>query len=64
MVINKFTKWIEYKPIVKYKVAKVIGFIQDIMNRFGMPNRVLIDLGSMFTTIEFKPKHKTMESTL
>jgi transposase InsO family protein len=29
-------------------------FIQDIMQRFGMPNRVIIDLGSPFTTIEFK----------
>jgi hypothetical protein len=54
MAIDKFTKWIEYKPLVKYSTAKVVEFIQKIMHRFGMPNRVITDLGSPFTAIEFK----------
>jgi hypothetical protein len=52
-VIHKFTKWIEYKPLVKYSAAKAVEFIQDIMHRFGIPNRVIIDLGSPFTSIKF-----------
>jgi hypothetical protein len=54
MAIDKFTKWIEYKPLVKYSAAKAVEFIQDIMHRFGIPNRVIIDLGSPFMAIEFK----------
>jgi transposase InsO family protein len=54
VAIDKFTKWIEYKPLVKYSAAKAVEFIQDIMHRFGMPNRVITDLGSPFTAIEFK----------
>ena len=54
VAIDKFTKWIEYKPLVKYSAAKVIEFIQDIMHRFGMPNRVITDLGSPSMAVEFK----------
>jgi transposase InsO family protein len=44
----------EYKPLVKYSATKAVEFIQDIMHRFGIPNRIIIDLGSPFTAIEFK----------
>jgi transposase InsO family protein len=54
VAIDKFTKWIVYKPLVKYSAAKAIEFIQDIMHHFGMPNRVITNLGSPFTAIEFK----------
>ena len=49
VAIDKFTKWIEYKPLTKYSAAKAVEFIQDIMHRFGMPNRIITDLGSPFT---------------
>jgi hypothetical protein len=54
VVVDKFTKWIKYKPLVKYSAAKVVEFVQDIMHRFGIPNRVITNLGSAFTTIEFR----------
>jgi hypothetical protein len=54
VAIDKFTKWIEYKPLMKYSATKAVEFIQDIMHRFGMTNRVITDLGSPFTAIEFK----------
>jgi hypothetical protein len=54
VAIDKFTKWIEYKPLVKYSTAKAVEFIQDIMHRFGMPNQVIMNLGSPFMAIEFK----------
>jgi hypothetical protein len=54
VAIDKSTKWIEYKPLVKYSATKAVEFIQEIMNLFGMPNRVITDLGSPFTTIEFR----------
>jgi hypothetical protein len=54
VAIDKFTKWIEYKPLIKYSTAKAVEFIQDIMHCFGIPNRIIIDLGSPFIAIEFK----------
>jgi transposase InsO family protein len=54
VAIDKFTKWIEYKLLIKYSAAKVVEFIQDIMHRFGIPNRVITDLGSPFTAIKFR----------
>ena len=54
MAIDKFIKWIEYKPLIKFGLAKAVVFIQDIMHRFVMPNQIITDLGSSFTAIEFK----------
>jgi hypothetical protein len=51
--IDKFTKWIEYKPIASLTLAKAVEFIQDIMFRFGIPNNIITDLGSNFTSSEF-----------
>jgi hypothetical protein len=54
VAVDKFTKWIECKPLVKYSATKAVKFIQDIMHCFGIPNRVITDLGFPFTSTEFK----------
>jgi len=54
VAIDKFTKWIEYKPLIKFNATKTVEFMQDIMYHFGMPNRITANLGSPFTTIEFR----------
>jgi ribonuclease HI len=53
VAIDKFTKWIEYKPIASLTSAKVVEFIQDIIFRFGIPNSIITDLGSNFTSSKF-----------
>jgi transposase InsO family protein len=53
VVIDKFTKWIECKPIASLTLAKAVEFIQDIIFRFGIPNSIITDLGSNFTSSEF-----------
>jgi predicted choloylglycine hydrolase len=53
VAIDKFTKWIEYKPIASLTSAKAVEFIQEIMFRFGIPNNIITDLGSNFTSLEF-----------
>jgi hypothetical protein len=35
VAIDKFTKWIEYKPIAKLTPDQVVDFISDILHRFG-----------------------------
>jgi len=49
VVINKFNKWIEVKPVMATTTAKAAEFIEDISHRFGVPNRIITDLGTSFT---------------
>jgi hypothetical protein len=44
VAIDKFTKWIEYKPIAKLTPDRVVDFISDILHRFGFPNTIITDL--------------------
>ena len=37
VAVDKFTKWIECKPIVKISSDRVVDFISDIIHRFGFP---------------------------
>jgi ribonuclease HI/transposase InsO family protein len=53
VAIDKFTKWIEFKPISSLTSAKAVEFIQDIIFRFGIPSSIITDLGSNFTSSEF-----------
>jgi hypothetical protein len=53
VAIDKFTKWIKYKPIASLTSAKVVEFIMEIMFRFGIPNNIITDLRSNFTISKF-----------
>jgi transposase InsO family protein len=53
VAIDKFTKWIKYKPIAKLTLDRVVDFISDILHRFGFPNTIITDLGSSFTANQF-----------
>ena len=53
IAIDKFTKWIEVKPVSTTSAAKAAEFIEEMTHRFGVPNRIITDLGSYFTGLEF-----------
>jgi IS30 family transposase len=53
VVIDKFTKWIEYKPITKLSTDRVVSFICDILHRLGISNTIIMDLGSNFHSHQF-----------
>ena len=53
VVIDKFTKWIKVKPVTATTAAKAAEFIEEISHRFGVPNRIITDLGTLFTGCEF-----------
>jgi hypothetical protein len=53
VAIDKFTKWIEYKPIAKLTPGRVVDFISDILHRFSFPNTIITDLGSNFAANRF-----------
>ena len=53
VAIDKFTKWIEVKPVTATTAAKAAEFIEEISHRFGVPNRIITDLGTSFMGSEF-----------
>ena len=53
VAIDNFTKWIEVKPVSTTSAAKAAEFIQETTHRFGVPNRIITDLGTSFTGLEF-----------
>jgi hypothetical protein len=53
VAIDKFTKWIEYKPISKLTPDRAADFICDILHRFGFANTIIMDLGTNFIAHQF-----------
>jgi hypothetical protein len=53
VAIDKFTKWIEYKPITMLSADRVVTFICDILHHFGFPNTIITVLGSNFHSHQF-----------
>ena len=46
VAVDKFTKWIEAKPIKKSDGQTVITFFQDIIYRYGDPQSIITDTGT------------------
>jgi transposase InsO family protein len=50
VAINKFTKWPEAYPVVKIDKHSALKFIRGITSRFRVPNRIITDNGTQFTS--------------
>jgi transposase InsO family protein len=60
VAMDKFSKWIEARPITNQRAEQVVSFFTDIIHRFRVPNSIITDNGSQFTTrkfLEFCDKH-------
>ena len=53
VTIDKFTKWIEARPISTIKSEQAMLFFLDIIHRFGVPNSIITDNGTQFTGRKF-----------
>jgi hypothetical protein len=53
VIIDKFFKWIEYKPLVSGTMKKAAELLDEIIHRFCLPNSIITDLGSTFTGNDF-----------
>jgi hypothetical protein len=49
VAVDKFTKWIEDRSVAKVTSEEAVKFIGNIKHRFGVPNRIIIELGKAFT---------------
>nr|ABA99731.1 retrotransposon protein, putative, Ty3-gypsy subclass [Oryza sativa Japonica Group] len=54
VAIDKFSKWIEAKPVITITADKARDFFINIVHRFGVPNRIITDNGTQFTGGAFK----------
>jgi len=53
VAVDKFSKWIETRPIAKIKSEQAVQFFTDIVYRFGVPNSIITDNGTKFTCKKF-----------
>jgi hypothetical protein len=49
VAVDKFTKWIEDKPIKKLDGLSTIKFFNKIITRYGVPHSIITDNGTNFT---------------
>jgi transposase InsO family protein len=53
VAIDKFTNWIEVKPVTCPKADRVLDFLDELVHRFGLPHQIITDLGSNFNNHKF-----------
>ena len=54
VMVDKFTKWIEAKPVKTAESGPVIDFISNVVHRYGVPHSIITDNGSNFIADEVK----------
>ena len=60
VMVDKFTKWIEAKPVKTAESGPVIDFISVVVHRYGVPHSIITDNGTNFTADEVKSWCKNM----
>ena len=53
VVVDKFTKWIEAKPITNIHSEEAVEFFLDMIYQFGVPNCIITDHETNFTEKKF-----------
>ena len=54
VMVDKFTKWIEAKPVKRAEAGPAIDFISSVVHCYGVPHSIITDNGSNFTADEVK----------
>ena len=53
VAIDKFSKWIEVRPLNDIRSEQAVAFFTNIIHCFGVPNSIIIDNGTQFTGRKF-----------
>jgi ribonuclease HI len=53
VAIDKFSKWIEVRPLTSIRSEQAVAFFTNIIHRFGIPNSIITDNGTQFTGRKF-----------
>ena len=64
VMVDKFTKWIEAKPVKTAESGPVIDFISGVVHHYGVPHSIITDNGTNFTADEVKLWCKNASSSI
>jgi transposase InsO family protein len=53
VAIDKFSKWIEVRPLSSIRSEQAVAFFTNIIHRFGVPNSIINDNGTQCTGRKF-----------
>jgi hypothetical protein len=53
VAVDKFSKWIEAIPVTNQEATTAVKFFESIIYRYGVPNSIITDNGTNFTSGEF-----------
>jgi hypothetical protein len=53
VAIDKFSKWIEVRPLTSIRSEQAMAFFTNIIHRFGVPNSIITDNGTQFSGKKF-----------
>jgi ribonuclease HI/transposase InsO family protein len=53
VAIDKFSKWIEVRPLTRIRSEQAVAFFTNIIHRFGVPNSIITYNGTQFTGKKF-----------
>jgi ribonuclease HI len=53
VAIDKFSKWIEVRPLTNIRSEKAVAFFTNIIHHFGVPNSIITDNGTQFIGKKF-----------
>jgi transposase InsO family protein len=54
VIVDKFSKWIEVVPVTNQEATTTVKFFESIIYRYGVPNNIITDNGTNFTSGEFQ----------
>jgi hypothetical protein len=54
VAVDKFSKWIEAVPVTNQEATTAVKFFESIVYRYGVPNSIITDNGTNFTSGEFQ----------
>jgi transposase InsO family protein len=53
VAIDKFSKWIEVRPLNSIRSEQAVAFFTNIIHHFGVPNSIITNNGTQFTGRKF-----------
>jgi hypothetical protein len=63
VAIDKFTKWIEVKPVTYPKADRVLDFLDELVHRYELPHRIITDWAPTSTITSSGSSARTAGST-
>jgi transposase InsO family protein len=63
VAIDKLSKWIEVVPVTNQEATTMVKFFESIVYRYGVPNNIITDNGTNFTSGEFQEFAKELDTS-